>query len=292
MATVNRTQESKGQNFKQIEGDSWLSTYLPGICAGTVMAVVLLLAISCSKKNDKPLAKMDSPSAPAPANPAASAPAATAPQAPKKVKKHRPTTATYINSLYGVSFSYPRKYALKPSEELSLTGEASFLKPGSVDIVLLEMPNDSYPDTDFSSGVVAVRVNPTLTADECQQFGAKSTEPTKASAVKLGNNEFTELEQINGKDQGESDLKYFHTFKNQACYEFALAVETSRTADEDLAQVDRGKVFQQLEKIVTTARIKSTELPAADNAQVSATPEMKEAQPGTEKAQVMGSEQK
>ena len=56
-------------------------------------------------------------------------------------------------------------------------------------------------------------------------------------------------------------MKYFHLFKNGACYEFALDVETSRKADEDLAQLDRGKVFQQLEKVLASARIKETELP-------------------------------
>jgi len=61
MANINRTQGSGNQNFKQIEGDGWLSTYLPAICAGTVMAVVLLLAMSCSNKSSKPAAKISAP---------------------------------------------------------------------------------------------------------------------------------------------------------------------------------------------------------------------------------------
>ena len=270
-----------------------MSSYVPAICAGMVMAIVLLLAISCSKKNDKPVAKVNPPSLPADTSPQSTTAAAVTPEPPKKIKKHRPTTATYVNSIYGVSFSYPRKYSLKASKALSLLpGEGAYTKPGSVEIAHLEVPSDAYPDTDFSAGLLAVRVNPTVGAKECQEFGSEASDAAKPSAVKLGGNEFTELEQISGKAQGESDLKYFHLFKNQACYEFALDVETSRTADEDLAQVDRGKVFQQLEKILTSARIRSLDLPGTENAEKDAVPEINQAQPTKEKAQVVGVDQK
>jgi len=81
----------------------------------------------------------------------------------------------------------------------------------------------------------------------------------------------------------QSDLKYFHVFKNNACYEFALDVDTSRKADEDLAQADRGKIFQQLEKVLTTARIKDVELPGVENAQKTASAEVQ----STSSAQVV-----
>jgi hypothetical protein len=96
----------------------------------------------------------------------------------------------------------------------------------------------------------------------------------------------------------QSDLKYFHMFKNGACYEFALDVETSRKPDEDLAQVDRSKIFKQLEKILTTARIKEVELPGVENAEKTTTPESVATQQPvangtqTEKAQVVNPEQK
>jgi hypothetical protein len=80
---------------------------------------------------------------------------------------------------------------------------------------------------------------------------------------------------MNGEMTHQSDLKYYHLFKNGACYEFALDVETSRKADEDLAQVDRMKVFQQLQKVLATARIKDVELQGvekADKAEKTGTP--------------------
>src|SRR5205807_2961408 len=119
---------------------------------------------------------------------------------------------------------------------------------------------------------------------------SKDPEAAKPTTVKLGGNEFTEVEQMNGETNRQSDLKYFHFFKNGACYEFALDVETSRKADEDLAQVDRGKVFQQLAKILTSARIKDVELPGVEAAQKTTVQEQPASDSKTENAQVMSSE--
>jgi len=291
MTSINGTPGSGIQNFKQIEGDSWSSIYLPAICAGIVMTVVLLLAVSCSKKSDKPAAKISAPAAPAMSDSTPKAASAVIPEAPRKVKKHRPANATYVNGTYGLSFSYPRKYSLQTGDNASPAPvQANFVKPGAVEIAAVDVPDNSYPDTDFSSALMNVSVKEGMSAEECAQFvpyspDSKDTEAAKPTTVKLGSNEFTELEQMSGKGNHQSDLKYFHLFKNGACYEFALDVETSRKADEDLAQTDRSKIFRQLEKILTSARIKDVELPETEKpAEASATPAA--TNPQTEKAQV------
>jgi hypothetical protein len=264
MATNNRFQGIQDRSFKQIEGDGWLSTYLPAISAGTVMAVILFLAISCSKQSNNS-AKIAAPTPPAAMNPAPTTAAAVSPEPPKKIRKHRPASATYVNGTYGVSFSYPRKYTLEAGEDKSLLAvPANFVKPGALEVAAVDMPDSSYSDTDFSAALLNVTVNPGMTSDECSQFvtnsNAKAGEVTKPEKVKIGSNEFTVLEQMSGDTEHQSDLKYFHVFKNDACYEFVMDVETSRKPDEDLAQVDRGKVFQQLSMILTSARIKDVQL--------------------------------
>ena len=273
MLNINGSKGSGNQSFKQIEGDTWSSIYLPAICACILMTIVLFLAVSCSKKSDN-VAKISAPSGPV-TNPASSMMASVPAEAPKKaVKKHRPANATYVNGTYGVSFSYPRKYSLQAGHnETSAPRQANFLKPGAVQVAAVDMPDDSYPDTDFSAALLNVSVNTSMTAEECGQFvpNSKDAEAAKPTTVKLGSNQFAELEQMAGETTSQSDLKYFHLFKNGACYEFALDVETSRKTDEDLAQVDRGKVFQQLEKILTTARIKDVEVPGVVNAEKAAT---------------------
>jgi hypothetical protein len=320
---INRKQGNGNENFKQIEGDSWTSIYLPAICAGIIMTIVLFVAIACSKKSDTSASRISPPSQPAMSSQAPATTAVALPAPPKKVKKHRPANATYVNGTYGVSFSYPVKYSLAGgTAKSSLPVQPSFLKPGAVEVASVDVPDDSYPDTDFASALLNVSMNMGMTAEECGQFAPSSKHPeaTKPSTVKLGSNEFTALEQMNGEMTHQSDLKYYHLFKNGACYEFALDVETSRKTDEDLAQVDRMKVFQQLQKILASARIKDVELPGAEKgsetaktetpvadskpptAAVSATDEAKTDKPQvasapssdfkTEKAQVVKPEQK
>lgn len=316
MANINRTPSKEEQEFKKIENDSWSGIYLPAICAGVVMTIVLFMAVSCSKKSDT-TTKISAPVAPAISSPAPTTASAVVPQMPKKaVKKHRPTTATYVNGDYGVSLTYPRKYSLQPADKLKEAPlQTGFLKPGATEIASLDMPDGLYPDSDFSSALLNVSVYQGLSKEECGQFASTSdgtvdgktaaTKPTsqpadeslKPTAVKLGANQFTELEQMNGSGDRQSDLKYFHLFKNSACYEFALDVETSRKADEDLAQVDRSKIFKQLEKILTTARIKEVELPGVESAEKTNTPQPAATTPSvapetqTEKAQVVTPEQ-
>jgi len=264
MTTINGNQK--------LEKDNWLSLYLPAICAASIMAIVLFVAVSCSKKDDKPVAKMTPPAAPEMNTPAPSA-TPTAPEPPKKAKKHhRPPNATYVNGTYGVSFSYPVKYTLEDANPVSLNSK--FLAADAVDVASVDMPSRAYPDTDFSGALLNVSVSSGMTQEQCEQFlstpDAKAGKPT---AMKLGANSFAEVEETGSEPSGQSDVKYFHLFRNGACYEFALEVETTRTPDEDLAQVDRGKVFAQLEKILTTARIKDVELPGVENAQKAATVE-------------------
>jgi hypothetical protein len=289
MTNINRTPGSGNQNFKQIEGDSWTSIYLPAICAGILMTVVLFMAVSCSKKSDQSI-KISAPSAPAMTSPTPST-AAVTPEAPKKAtKKHRPANATYVNGTYGLSFSYPRKYSLQSGSKQPAPLQTNFLKPGAVQIAAVDMPDDSYPETDFSSALVNVSVTPGMTSDECTQFvaGSKDAGEVKPTTAKLGANEFSVFEQINGEGDRKSDLKYFHLFKNGACYEFALDIDTTVKPDSDIAQVNRGKVFQQLEKILASARIKEVELPGAENAEKLTTDETPASDvSNTEKAQVV-----
>jgi hypothetical protein len=270
----NRNQESSNQSFKQIEDGGWTGIYLPAICAGIIMTVVLLVAIACSKKSDNSGNRISAPAEPAASTPAAvTAATSTTVPAPKKIKKHRPANATYVNGTYGVSFSYPRKYSLAAgSGKAASAVQTSFLKPGAVQIAAVDVPDDSYPETDFSSAVLNVSVNPGMSTEECAQFvpGPKDSQVTKPTTIKMGANEFTALEQMNGEKGRQSDMKYYHLFKNGACYEFALDVETSRKADEDLAQVDRGQVFKKLEKVLTTARIKEVEMPGVEKAETAA----------------------
>ncbi|HXU17424.1 MAG TPA: hypothetical protein VN708_19980 [Terriglobales bacterium] len=274
MTTINPNSVSN-KNFKQVESDSWTSLYLPAICAAILMGGVLFLAISCSKKSDN-VAKISPPSQSAVSAPLPSPPLASLPEKPKKaVKKHRSANATYVNSEYGVSFSYPRRYSFQSGDKLAPMA-TSYLKSGSRMVAAVNMPGNSYPDTDFTAALLKVSVDKDMTSDECMQFApsAEGAGEVKPTTVKLGENEYSVFEQINGEDNKKSDLKFFHLFKNAACYEFAAALDTTEKP-EDMAQVDRGKIFEQLEKILTTAKIKdlqATEVESAGSTRATGSP--------------------
>ncbi len=264
MTTINPNSVSGNKNFKHDDG-GWSGMYLPAICAAILMAGVLFFAINWSKK-PQTTAKITPPIQPQASVP--STPAASVPEKPKKAlkKHHRPATAKYVNSDYGVSFNYPVKYNLQSGDKLAAL-PVTYLKEGSVAIAAVDTPADSYPETDFTAALLNLSVSKDMTSDECMQFNqpSKAAGEVKSTIVKLGPNEYSVFEQINGEGDNKSDLKYFHLFKNNACYEFALAGDTTEKP-EDMAQVDHGKVFQQLERILTTARIKDSQPTEAQKA--------------------------
>jgi len=244
------------------------SDYLPALCAGVVMVGLFLGVVSCSKKSTRPQASAlpAEPSVQPSAATEPAPPAATAAVAKKtKAKRVRPLVVTYANSDYGVSFRYPRIYSLKSGESAQLAWPGlgpvgnDFVKPGGVALAAVELPENSYPETDFAGAFVNVSVNPSLTSTECMQFAAVGPDDAanQPAKVEISGMEFAEAEKIQGADNREADAKYYHAFQNGVCYEFALGVGTvADDADEGVAQVDRGGVFARLEKVLASVEIK------------------------------------
>jgi hypothetical protein len=242
--------------------------HLPAACAGVAMVALLFGLGSCSKPNQNPAVTRSTESASAApmVRETPSSESATPAPSPQKVRKPRSTSATYVNQTYGVSFTYPKKYALKVGDQALLTWDGTqavasgFRKPGGITVAAVVLPVALYPDTDLHSAFVGLNVNRSLTPSECEQFAtseAKSPEPAKLSQVKLGAIQFSEMEAFDGGNFEQADTKYYHVFRNDVCYEFALGVGTVRAGEDDLKpQVDRTKVFQRLEKILASVDIK------------------------------------
>jgi hypothetical protein len=173
----------------------------------------------------------------------------------------RPSTVTYTDKTYGVSFRYPRKYSLKTGDKLDAKSvPMNFVQPGGIALATVEMPHNSYPGTDFSSALFNISVNKSLRADECTQFGFPKSEhpdsePGLPSKVRVGETEFNQVEDFG--PMKSADAKYYHVFESGACYEFAMAVGTSGDqVDDQTKPVDRKQVFGKLEKILVTVRVK------------------------------------
>ena len=251
------------------------STHRTAIVAGCFLLLVIVVAIVYSRHART-----------AEVNSASAAPGATAPVAPtsvaavenptptvkpKKVAKKRSSIVTYNNRTYGVSFRYPRKYVLKTGAEphLDLAGlgpvEMNFVQPGGTTVAAVELPRGSYAGSDVSSAFFNVSVNSKMTASECSQFSFPSAErheveTAPASKLIVGDLEFDLVEDHTAGAMKDADIKYFHTFQNGTCYEFALGVGTASEEAKDNT-VNADPVFLKLEKMLATVKIKSEAAP-------------------------------
>jgi hypothetical protein len=246
------------------EGESIKNQTVGALGALAMFAAVIVIG-SCSR-GSKPVAAQQ------PVQPAApvSAPTVTTPapppapvQAKAKTRKHRAATLAYVNREYGLSFSFPRDYRLKTGNPLQ-SAQMNFVNPGGVMLAALEMPGNSYPGTDFKSGLVRVSVNPAMTAEACAQFASPEpgeASPAKIEDVKIGAMEFREVENSSTMTK-QPDARFYHVFNSGACYEFALGVATDGDVNvEEITPVDREQVFGKLQKILATVKLQPGVLP-------------------------------
>ena len=240
--------------------------------------LTLLLTIGCSKEKSQPLVSTSSVStAPtqtiAPPSPVLSAAqAATAKPIVKKAARKHASMITYKDENYGISFGYPRKYSLKTGEDLKSGVEPvamNFTQPGGITAVSVELPNNAYPGTDLASAVFQVNVLKGLGEAECGQFAVPQSTPDEKKAVQpsdveLGGMNLREVENISGESTKQVDVKYYHLFEGENCYEFALGLTTAWDGNEDgVNLVDREDVFRRLEKILAGVKIAPELTPAA-----------------------------
>jgi hypothetical protein len=195
----------------------------------------------------------------------------------KKAIKHA-STATYKNSTYGISFRYPKTYTMltpeKDSKESAWPDPVAmnFTEPGGETLTTLVLPGTR------ASSYFKTSVNKGVTAEQCSKF-ATTPEPAEAvtnppvdaeddSIVPVKTNvlgvEFAKTESVTE----QSEARYYHHFENGACYEFALGVED---APGTTKPVDHLQVFDKLERIMTTVKIKSDPVPVVATSEPAAT---------------------
>jgi hypothetical protein len=266
------------------------------------LLLVCSLTVGCSSDKPKPVSyNNQNPVTQAPDAIASSTLPAPAPQteskpAPKKIVRKRPATVNYSDKTYGISFEYPRKYAIETGD--AATGlvattrlPMNFVRPGGVALAAVELPETGFAQTDFSYAFFNVSINKALNEEQCAQFSVPQTAPSapsdsekqsgpEVSKLMLGDMALLGTEAVAGEGTTQSDVKYFHAFENSACYEFALNVTTvARPTEGGMKHLDRDKVFNRLEKILATVKINpvttvpaTTETTAAKSETPAATP--------------------
>jgi hypothetical protein len=175
--------------FSNIAAATW------GNVNALVFAAALIacsITVGCSSEQPKPVSSnIQIPStqsqnasmpAPAPVLQADNKPA------PKKVVHKKPATVNYTDKTYGVTFEYPRRYAIETGDAAAELVQSNpmpmnFVQPGGVALAAVELPETGFANTDFSSAFFNVSVHKTLTADQCIEFAVPQPKELQAAPV-------------------------------------------------------------------------------------------------------------
>ena len=110
--------------------------------------------------------------------------------APKKpVVRRKPATVNYADKTYGVTFEYPRRYAIETGDAATqLVAQnpiaMNFVQPGGLALAAVSLPETTYTNTDFSSAFFNVSVNKSLSQDQCSEFAVPQQKPAMMSEAK------------------------------------------------------------------------------------------------------------
>jgi hypothetical protein len=141
--------------------------------------IVCSVTVGCSSDTPKPVSSSNpipvTPSQPQLSPMPAPAVQVAAKPASRKVVHKAPATVNYTDQTYGLTFEYPRRYALETGSAATdlLASSAipmNFVQPGGVALAAVELPETGFTNTDFSSAFFNVSVNKSLTANQCTEF--------------------------------------------------------------------------------------------------------------------------
>jgi hypothetical protein len=254
---------------------SWSRQQKITMIAGFVLIGILIALSACSKQSPKTaLVSTSSPQTQANATVAAATPTPVpaTPVAEKKThRKHPAAIVTYSDPNTGVSFQYPRKYALtsgdtvQPERDGLAAVPMNFVQPGGSAVAMVAVPSTTYPGTDFTTAFFHVNVNRSLSEQECSEFAIVDArnpdgEPMDAEKLKVGSATMEKTENFSGDALKQAETQYFHRYENGACYEFVLGLDTAGYGtNKETAAVNHDEVFAKLEKILATVKIKAAE---------------------------------
>ena len=257
--------------LKPEHGGAKVAAIVGSFMAATLIATFTIGTNGCSKSKPS-VATNPSPSI---TQPIAATPAPTPSPAPvvakqtKSPRQHK--LATFKNKEYAISFRYPTHYTMKEGEETdpsltSITSAAmNFTQPGGSTLSTIELPEKLYTGTDFDSAFFTVNVNPKMTADECSQFAfPEKTELDNnsdgPSKVNVAGKDYDEMNDVVSDGNMQANARYYHVYQNNVCYEFALGLQTvGDETNKDVKPVNRDKVFDKLQWMLSTVKIKTTD---------------------------------
>jgi hypothetical protein len=167
--------------------------------------------------------------------------------------------SSYSNPEQGISFRYPRYYAL---EEGELEEHSFFLKrqedldieqPGASLVATLLIPEDGYPNTTFEHGSLQLLVNDFATPQFCKELSGNSEQATTALKNVTVQGVLLRGSEWQYEAAGTEVLeRHYAGFAKGRCYEFNLVVAADMATEPNGTPkpADEARIMRQLEKIV------------------------------------------
>lgn len=184
----------------------------------------------------------------------------------QKLAPRESSYSAYSNPEYGVSFHYPRNYALEEGAQTGThtTTEArnqeqlGTEQPGAILLASVVIPEDAYPNTTFVGGSLQFVVNRSMPPESCGAALILQAEDPDGPIGMINVHDVLfswaeDLRTVDGTDYLERD---YAAFSNGTCYEFFLRVDVGSEADDDgVRKMDAQKVLSHLEKIVSSFQV-------------------------------------
>ncbi len=278
MSTIWKSTKNANNTFTGSAISSWSRQQKLAMIAGFVILGVLLAVSACSRQSQKsalvgvssPVSASTVASASSSQSPAAQTTPSAAPgvsMVARKTPKKRAANVSYADANSGVSFVYPRKFALATGDKSQPQFEdeavpMNFVQPGGATVATVSLPKALYPGTDFATGFFIVNVNRNLSEEQCSHFAFVDTrnadgEPIDAEKVKVGSDEMEMTSEFAGSATKQAEAQYYHKYENGACYEYVLGMGTAGYGITDgVEPVSRDHVFARLEKIMATVKVR------------------------------------
>ena len=176
---------------------------------------------------------------------------------------------TYSNPEYGLTFRYPRDYALEEGE----VDEHSFflrrqeeLEPDTKLLATVLIPEDGYPNTTFEHGSLQVLVHEGLERESCREMVDPENGAFGEKGVRVINTENAAIwwsEEKSSADGTQILEREYAAFLGGRCYEFYAVVVVGEPRDKEEAerQADAGRIIRQLEKILVSVHVTTAPVP-------------------------------
>jgi hypothetical protein len=202
-----------------------------------------------------------------------SAPGPTPSREPERPAKPAPRElafSTYSNPEYGVSFHYPRNFALEEGTAEERAGirtqeELESEEPGGALVATVVVPDDSYPNTAFAGGSLQFAVNRYLTAGSCRAslLSRLGDSNGRNGSATIQGVDFAWADHDAGDGSTEFFERDYAGFTNGTCYEFFLRVGVAADTDGERLP-DEKKILGHMEKIVSSLQFESQAVSALD----------------------------